>query len=83
MVEHSLWERDAAGSNPVIPTYIHTTRMEFYSVEHWQENFDELMDRVENGEHIGIENENGDKAIMVPADDELIRKYKDLNNEAC
>jgi len=57
--------------------------MEFYSVEHWQENFDELMDRVENGEHIGIENENGDKAIMVPADDELIRKYKDLNNEAC
>jgi len=57
--------------------------MEFYSVEHWQENFDELVDRVENGEHIGIENENGDKAIMVPADDELIRKYKDLNNEAC
>ena len=40
------------------------------------------MERVENGETIGIENENGDKAVMVPADDELIRIYKDLNNEA-
>ena len=56
--------------------------MKFYSVEYWQENFDELMDRVENGETIGIENENGDKAIMVPADDELIRTYSEMNNEA-
>ena len=31
------------------------------------------MDRVENGEHIGIENEKGDRAVMLPADDELIR----------
>ena len=30
------------------------------------------MDRVENGETIGVVNENGDKAVMVPADDELI-----------
>jgi len=49
--------------------------MEFYSVEHWQKNFDELIDRVENGDTIGIINDNGDKAIMVPADDELIRLY--------
>ena len=49
----------------------------FYTVEHWQEHWDELMDRVENGETIGIENENGDKAVMVPADDELIRLYTD------
>ena len=56
--------------------------MEFYSVEYWQENFDELMDRVENGETIGIENDNGEKALMVPADDEIIRIYSEMNNEA-
>ena len=33
------------------------------------------MDRVENGETIGVENENGDRAVMTPADDELIRMY--------
>ena len=35
------------------------------------------MDRVENGETIGVENENGDRAVMTPADDELIRLYRD------
>ena len=33
--------------------------------------------RVENGEAVGIENENGERAIMVPVDDELIRMYTD------
>ena len=41
-----------------------------------------MISRVENGEHIGIENENGNKAVMIPADDELIRIYTELNNEA-
>ena len=53
--------------------------MHFYSVEYWQENWEELMDRVEKGETIGVENEKGDKAVMVPADDELIRIYTDHN----
>ena len=35
------------------------------------------MDRVENGETIGVVNENGDKAVMVPVDDELMRLYTD------
>ena len=35
------------------------------------------MDRVENGETIGVVNENGDRAEMAPADDELIRLYPD------
>jgi len=55
--------------------------MQFYTVEYWQENWEELIERVENGEHIGIENENGNKAVMLPADDELIRIYVDSNNE--
>ena len=37
------------------------------------------MDRVENGETIGVENSNGERAVMVPADDELIRMYTDHN----
>ena len=56
--------------------------MHFYSVEHWQKNWETLMDRVEKGETIGVENNNGDKAVMTPADDEIIRIYRDLNNEA-
>ena len=51
--------------------------MHFYSVEYWPENLETLMDRVEHGETIGVENENGDRAVMVPADDELIRLYTD------
>ncbi len=56
--------------------------MFFYSVEHWQKNWETLFERVENGETIGIVNENGDKAVMVPADDEIIKLYTELNNEA-
>tara|TARA_B100000925_G_scaffold116472_1_gene86387 strand:+ start:947 stop:1120 length:174 start_codon:yes stop_codon:yes gene_type:complete len=56
--------------------------MEFYSVEHWQENWDALLDRVEKGEHIGVVNENGHKAVFVPANDEIIKLYTELNNEA-
>ena len=80
--EHSLWERVAEGSNPFTPILIHNGKMQFYSVEYWQENWETLMERVENGETIGVENENGDRAVMIPADDEIIRIYKDLNNEA-
>ena len=56
--------------------------IKFYSVEHWQKNWEKLVERVENGEHIGVENENGNKAVMIPADDELIRIYTELNNDA-
>ena len=54
--------------------------MNFYSVEYWQENWDTLLDRVENGETIGIENiSTGERAVMIPADDELIRIYTEHN----
>ena len=39
--------------------------MEFYSVEYWQKNWETLMDRVENGETIGVENDKGERAVMV------------------
>ena len=56
--------------------------MDYYTVAHWQENWDELLERVENGETLGIINESGDKAVMVPADDEIVKLYTELNNEA-
>jgi prevent-host-death family protein len=51
--------------------------MEVFTVEEFQERFDELMERVENGEHLGIINENGQAAVMMPADDDLIRIHTD------
>ena len=53
--------------------------MEVFSLEEWEQNFDELFSRVENGETIGIVGENGQAAVMVPADDELIRIYTEHN----
>jgi PHD/YefM family antitoxin component YafN of YafNO toxin-antitoxin module len=51
--------------------------MEIFTVEEFQERFDELMERVENGEHLGIVDENGQAAVMMPADDDLIRIHTD------
>jgi prevent-host-death family protein len=56
--------------------------MEVFTVEEFQERFDELMERVENGERLGIINENGQAAVMVPADDVFIRIHTECNNEA-
>ena len=61
---------------------IHILTMDFYSVEYWQENWETLMERVENGETIGVENNRGERAVMVPADDEILRIYTEQNNEA-
>ena len=51
--------------------------MEVFTIQEWEENFDELFKRVEDGETIGIIKEDGQAAVMMPADDELIRIYTD------
>jgi len=56
--------------------------MEVFTVEEFQEQFDELIGRVENGERLGIIDEDGRAAVMMPADDDLIRIHTELNNEA-
>ena len=56
--------------------------MEVFTVEEFQEQWDELIGRVEGGEHIGIVDENGKAAIMMPADDDLIRIHTD-HEEGC
>ena len=56
--------------------------MEIFTIKEWEENFDELFKRVEDGETIGIVKEDGQAAVMIPADDEIIRIYTEQNNEA-
>ena len=57
--------------------------MEVFTIEEWEENFDELFARVENGETIGIVKEDGQAAVMMPADEaDFIRIHTDLNNDA-
>lgn len=55
--------------------------MEIYTVQEFQERWDEMIDRVEKGEHIGITN-GTNTAVIIPADDELIRIHTEMNNEA-
>ena len=56
--------------------------MEIFTVEEFQERFDELFGRVENGEHLGIIDEEGKAFVMIPANDDLIRIHTECNNEA-
>jgi len=56
--------------------------MEVFTVEEFQERFDELMERVENGESLGIVNKEGQAVVVMPADEEIIRIHTELNNEA-
>ena len=41
-----------------------------------------VYERVEKGETIGIVREDGKAAVMMPADDEHLKIYTDLNDEA-
>ena len=56
--------------------------MEVFTIEEWEKNFDDLFKRVEDGETIGIVKEDGQAAVMMPADDELIRIHTESNNDA-
>jgi antitoxin (DNA-binding transcriptional repressor) of toxin-antitoxin stability system len=56
--------------------------MEVFTVQEFQENFDNLIERVENGERIGIVNDDGSAAVMIPANDNVYQMYTDYNNEA-
>ena len=53
--------------------------MEIFTIKEWEENFDELFKRVEEGETIGIVKEDGTAAVMMPADEEIIKIYSDHN----
>ena len=57
--------------------------MEVFTIEEWENNFDELFERVEKGETIGIIKEDGQAAVMMPADEaDFIRIHTEENNDA-
>ena len=56
--------------------------MEIFTVEEAQERWEELVERAENGEHIGIVKEDGSASVLMPMEDELARLYRYENNEA-
>ena len=57
--------------------------MEVFTLKEWEENFDELYTRVEQGESIGIVREDGTAAVMMPADEaEFLRIRTTDNNDA-
>ena len=56
--------------------------MEVYTVKEWEENFETLLERVEKGETIGIIDDEGRSAVMMPYDEDLMRIYTENNNEA-
>ena len=54
--------------------------MEVFTLQEWEENFDELFKRVEEGETIGVIRDDGKAAVLMPADDELIQIHMDHND---
>jgi len=90
-----LWEQEDTGSIPVTPIHKHFMKMyqelnelQSFTVEEFQADFDNLMERVENGESFIIRDGNN-SAVIVPynetikyaiesvVDDELIRLHTD------
>jgi len=57
--------------------------MEVFTLKEWENNFDDLFARVENGETIGIVREDGTAAVFMPADEaEFLRIHTTDNNDA-
>tara|TARA_R100000030_G_scaffold16446_2_gene11037 strand:+ start:10154 stop:10330 length:177 start_codon:yes stop_codon:yes gene_type:complete len=57
--------------------------MEVFTLKEWEDNFDNLFARVENGETIGIVREDGQAAVVMPADEaDFIRIHTEENNDA-
>jgi antitoxin (DNA-binding transcriptional repressor) of toxin-antitoxin stability system len=54
--------------------------MEIFTVEEFQERFDEIIERVESGERIGIIKKDGQAAVMVPTDDDFLRIHIEHND---
>ena len=62
---------------------INKPTMEIFTVQEWENRFDELFERVEKGETIGVVREDGKAAVFMPADEaDFLRIHTEDNNEA-
>ena len=99
MVERCFWEAEVVGSNPVTPIHNHFMKMQelnelqSFTIEEFQADFDNLMERVGNGESFIIR--DGDNSVVIvpcnktikyviesTVDDELIRIHTN-HEEGC
>ena len=65
MVEHSLWERGAVGSNPIIPIPL-SISMEKITLQYLEDNFDNIFDQVESGKSFHIMTPDGRDVVIIP-----------------
>ena len=56
--------------------------MEVFSVSEFQDRWDELITRVEQGETLGVVNSEGQACVLVREDLEILTQYRINNNEA-
>ncbi len=52
------------------------------TIHDFESDFDGYLERVENGESFIIKNENGNYAVMIPSEEEIIRIHTE-HNDAC
>jgi hypothetical protein len=52
------------------------------SIHEFENNFDNYLSKVENGETFVIKNDKGRSVVMKPADEEIIRVHTE-HNDAC
>ena len=78
MVEHSLWERDAVGSNPITPIGKHAKitmideQMTEITEQEFQDQFDDIMKRIEEDkEYFLIRREDGSAIVAAPITEDL------------
>ena len=56
--------------------------MDIISEQEFKDNKEEVLRRVEEGEMIGVMLDNGKATMLLPETDELLRMYRDQNDEA-
>lgn len=56
--------------------------MDIISEQEFKDNKEEVLRRVEEGEMIGVMLDNGKARMLLPETDELIKMYRDQNDEA-
>ena len=51
-------------------------------MEEFQKNFDNIIERVENGERVVIIDDNNKASVMIPIADDFVRIHRD-HEEGC
>ena len=84
LVEHSLWERVVRRFESYHPDFINIKKMKnypIYPVAEFENRFDEMFERVEHGETIGILNTDGNVVVMTPLEEPIQKLIENESNQ--